>query len=155
MANDHLTEGQKQLLFTMKADHAQRRRQEQQSPYGQRPPRPRPPRRSRVPDPKPGTIAAVIFEITHCSPEWAAEKAMFWAQEMFEPNDVRAWMEAGLRTDDLGLIIDFRKAGVPPEAMGWKLRTETMLDRIRTHGYSAQDIMRTLRTAGLLERKSA
>jgi hypothetical protein len=152
MAN-HLTEGQKQLLFNMKADHAQRRREEQHSPYGQRPPRP--PRRPRVPDPKPGTIAAVIFEITHCSPEWAAERAMFWAQEMFEPNDVRAWMEAGLGTDDLGLISDFRKAGVPPESMGWKIRNETILDRIRTHGYSSYDVMRTLRTAGLLGKKSA
>jgi hypothetical protein len=80
---------------------------------------------------------------------------MLWAQELIEPNEVRTWEQAGLNTYDLPRIIDFRQLGVPPEAMGWKVRGETMLEKIRTHRYSPQAVTQTLRTAGLLIRKSA
>jgi hypothetical protein len=80
---------------------------------------------------------------------------MLWAQELIAPNEVRAWEEAGLQTQLLPYIIELRRSGVPPEAMGWKVHGETMLEKIRTHHYSPQLVIRTLRTAGLLGRKSA
>jgi hypothetical protein len=109
----------------------------------------------RVPIPKPGTIAAVIYDIEGCGAQISEERAVLWAQEFFAPDRVKAWLETGLRTGDLGLIIDFRKLGVPPEAMGWEVRGESILDRIRIHHYSAHNVARTLQNAGLLTRKSA
>lgn len=44
---------------------------------------------------------------------------MLWAQELIAPNEVRAWEEAGLQTQLLPYIIELRRSGVPPEAMGW------------------------------------
>ena len=85
----------------------------------------------------------------------AAERAMFWAQELSAPSEVEAWLDAGLQTAGLGLIIDCRTLGVPPEAMGWSVRGEMMLERIRIGQYPARAIARTLRNAGLLIRKPA
>ena len=78
----------------------------------------------------------------------AAERAMVCGKELFAPNDVRAWLQNGLRTADLALVADFRTLGVPPEAMGWKVGDGTMLDRIRIRHYSAYVVARTLRNAG-------
>jgi hypothetical protein len=68
---------------------------------------------------------------------------------------VEAWLTAGLTTDDLELIVELRSLGVPPEAMTWVLRRETMLDRIRLRGYSAREIARMLQREGLLPQRSA
>lgn len=108
------------------------------------------PRIPRLPNPKPGTIAAVIDNVEHCGPILTAERAMLWAHELFAPNEVKAWLDAGLQTADLGLIIDFRTLSVPPEAMGWSVRGEAVLERIRIGQHSAQAIARTLRKPGFL-----
>lgn len=155
VANDNLSEGELRLLAKFQFDQAaQRRQRADRLPYDQRRSR-RPPRVLRVPAPKPGTIAAVIYEIEQCGAQTSEDRAILWAREFFEPNQVRAWLEAGLRTADLGLIIDFRTLGVPPEAMSWAIRGESVLDRIRIRQYSAHDVTRTLQNAGLLTRKSA
>jgi hypothetical protein len=154
MPSDHLSSGEQRLLAKFQADVVQQRQQAQQLPYGQRPRR-RGPRMPRLPEPKSGSIAAIISGIEHCGPMTAAESAMLWAKELFASSEVRAWLEAGMKTADLGLIVDFRESGVPPEAMGWKVRGETILDRIRVHHYSALAVVKTLQTAGLLTRKSA
>jgi len=157
MANDHLSEGERRLLASFQRDlpaPVRRTRRTGQLPSTRTGFR-RTPHMPRLPDPKPGTIAAIINEIEHCGPMLAAERAMLWGNELFTPSEIRAWLENGLRTDDLGLIIDFRAAGVPPEAMTWSARGETMLDRIRIHGYSAHAVVRTLQNTGLLARKSA
>ena len=91
----------------------------------------------------------------HSTPEFAAEQAQRWARHLFTPADVRAWLANGLRTNDLDLIVEFRSRGIPPEAMSWSIRGETMLDRIRLRGYTAQHVMRTLWKAGLLPKRSA
>jgi hypothetical protein len=109
----------------------------------------------RLPDPKPGSIAAAINEFEHCGPQLSAERAELWAQEFFAPDQVRAWLAAGLRTADLGMVIDFRTHSVPPEAMTWSINKESILDRIRIHGYSSQAVVRTLRKAGMLQGRSA
>ena len=103
-----------------------------------------------VPQPRPGTIAAVICEVEHYGPESSAQLAWRWAQHLFVPSEVRAWLASGLRSDDLDLIVELRSLGIPPEAVNWVIRGETMLDRIRFRRYAAQDVARTLRHAGLL-----
>jgi hypothetical protein len=80
---------------------------------------------------------------------------MRWARTWFTPEQVRAWFQAGLRTSDLQLVVDLHAHGVPPEAMGWVVRKETMLERIRQRGYTAEDVARTLRQEGLLSRRAA
>jgi hypothetical protein len=67
---------------------------------------------------------------------------------------VEAWLNAGLRTGDLELAVDLRSLGVPPEAMGWVIRRETVLDRIRLRSYSARNIADMLRREQLLGRGS-
>lgn len=74
---------------------------------------------------------------------------------MFLPADVKAWLTNGLSSNDLELIVELRSLAIPPEAMSWSIRGETMLDRIRLRGYTAQHVARTLRQAGLLPKRSA
>jgi hypothetical protein len=73
---------------------------------------------------------------------------MKWAREMFPPEQVRAWLRTGLQTSDLGLIVELRAPGVPPELMTLTVRRQSMLDRIRHHGYTAGRIARTLQLEG-------
>ena len=113
-------------------------------------------RRQKPPSqPRPGTIAAVINEVEHYGPEFSAQQAWRWAQHLFTPSEVRAWLTNGLRSDDLDLIVELRSLVIPPEAMSWAVRGESMLDRIRLHGYTAQHVARTLRNVGLLPKHSA
>lgn len=115
-----------------------------------------PARRSpRSTEPAPGSFAAVISEFEQCGPETAKQFAMRWAREMFTPGQVRAWLQAGLQTNDLELVVELRSLGVPPKAMGWVVRKETMLERIRQRGYTAQAVARTLRQEGLLPPQAA
>jgi hypothetical protein len=74
--------------------------------------------------------------------------------ELFAPNEVKAWLDVGLHTVGLGLIVGFCTLGVPLEAMSWCVRGETMLERIWIGQYSAHAIARALRNAGLLSRES-
>src|SRR5712691_10684834 len=71
-------------------------------------------RRPRKPpaQPPPGTIAAVICEIEHYGPEFSAQQAWRWAQHLFTPSDVRAWLVSGLRSDDLDIIVELRSLGI-------------------------------------------
>lgn len=130
-----------------------RRRASDLLPYD--PNRPPPPKMPRMAPPKLGTIAAVVSEFEHCGPGASADRATAWAKEFLAPDQVRAWLAVGLRTDDLGMIIDFRTRGVPPEAITWSINKETILDRIRIRGYSSQAVVRTLRKAGMLQGRSA
>lgn len=75
---------------------------------------------------------------------------MKWARAMVPPEQVRAWLRAGLQTSDLDLIVELRALGVPPELMGLTVRRQSMLDRIRHHGYTPGQIARTLQLEGLL-----
>lgn len=68
---------------------------------------------------------------------------------------MEAWLIAGLHTDDLELVVDLRSLGVPPEAISFVVRKETILDRIRLRACSARGIARTLQREGLLPRRSA
>lgn len=113
------------------------------------------PRSVRLPGPKPGSIAAVIAELERCGPELSSRRAVRWARQFFSATEVTAWLNAGLTTDDLELIIELRSRGVPAEALQWTVRKESMLDRIRLRGYSAQEIIGILRREGLLPPRSA
>jgi len=128
------------------------RRQEQL-----RVPRPRRANRRRPPEPpapKPGSIAAIINKVERCGPQISQERAPRWARHLFTAKEVEAWLNAGLRTGDLELAVDLRSLGVPPEAMGWVIRRETVLDRIRLRSYSARNIADMLRREQLLGRGS-
>lgn len=150
----HLSEGERRLLATWKLDHpVQRKRAMDQLPYT--PNRRTRPRIPRVPEPKPGTIAAVINEVEQCGPSLSSERAARWAAAFFTPDQVRAWLEVGLRTADLDLIINLREVGVPAEAITWRVNKETILDRIRIRGYSAHEVTQTLQKAGMLPSRSA
>ena len=155
----NLSEDQQRLLAWLKDSPASmRRRQEQltrslhtsREPYRGRRTRP-----AQLPAPKPGSIAAIIADVERCGPELSSRRAIRWAQQLFAPAQVAAWLGSGLRTDDLELIVDLRSFGVPPEALGWVVRKETMLDRIRLRNCSARDIVRILRREGLLPPLSA
>ena len=153
--NNSLSEEEQRILGWLKLNpDAQSRRPDEtlssSAPVRarRRPPKPAPP-------PRPGTIAAVICECEHYSPESSAQLAWRWAQHLFTPSEVRTWLTNGLRSDDLDLIVELRSLGIPPEAMNWAVRGESMLDRIRVHGYTAQHVARTLRHAGLLPKRLA
>jgi hypothetical protein len=105
--------------------------------------------------PVPGSYAAIISEFEQCGPEVGRQRAMQWARAMFTPDQVRAWLRAGLRTSDLELVTELRDLGIRPEAMGLTVRKETMLDRVRYHGYTAGQVARTLRAEGLLPPRAA
>lgn len=105
--------------------------------------------------PTPGSIAAVLNDIEQCGPELSRLRAGRWGRQLFTPQDVRAWLAVGLKSDDLDLVVELRSLGVPPEAMAWVVRKETVLDRIRVRHYSARDIARLLRREGLLPHRSA
>jgi hypothetical protein len=153
--SSYLSEEELRLLGWLKLNPDARSRQGDQTLSSsalvrarRRPPKP-------APQPRPGTIAAVICEVEHYGPEFSAQQAWRWAQHLFTPSDVRAWLTNGLRCDDLDLIVELRSLGIPPEAMNWAVRGETMLDRIRLRGYTAQHVGRTLRHAGLLLKRSS
>lgn len=153
--SSYLSEEEQRILGWLKlSPDAQSRRRDETLPSSalvrskRRQPKP-------VPQPRPGTIAAVICEVEHYGPESGAQQAWRWAQHLFTPSEVRAWLTSGLRSDDLDLIVELRSLGIPPEAMSWAVRGESMLDRIRLRGYTAQHIARTLRHAGLLPKRSA
>ena len=153
--NNYLSEEEQRILGWLKLnpDAPSRRRDRTLSspaPVRVRHHRPKP-----APQARPGTIAAVICEVEHYGPEFSAQRAWRWAQHLFTPSEVRAWLTNGLRSDDLDLIVELRSLGIPPEAMSWAVRGESMLDRIRLHGYTAQHVARTLRHAGLLPKRSA
>lgn len=149
--SSYLSEEEQRILSWLIPDAQPKRRRETLSPAagraGSRPPRPAPPR--------PGTIAAVICEVEHYGPESSAQQAWRWAQHLFAPSEVRAWLASGLRSRDLDLVVEFRSLGIPPEAMSWIIRGECILDRIRLRGYTAQHVARTLRHEGLLPKRSA
>lgn len=117
--------------------------------------RPRRRRPKPLPPPRPGTIAAVLCEIEHFGPEFAREEAQRWARHLFTSAEVRAWLTSGLRSKDLDLIVELRSLGIPPEGISWVIRGESMLDRVRLRGYTAQHVLRTLRNEGLLPKRSA
>jgi hypothetical protein len=152
--DQHLSDEQQRLLGWLQFNpEAQRRRQAEMLssvPVRPRRRRPKPP-----PPPRPGTIAAVIWEIEHLGPEFSAQRVRRWAEHLFTPAQVRAWLTNGLRSDDLDLIVELRSLGIPPEAMSWGIRGESVLDRIRLRGYTAQHVARTLQQAGLLPKRSA
>ena len=155
LLNIYLSEEEQRILgwFKLNPDLQSRRRDEtlpSQAPVRAKRRRPKP-----APQPRPGTIAAVICEVEHHGPEFSEQQAWRWAQRLFTPSQVRAWLTSGLRTDDLDLIVELRSLGIPPEAVNWAVRGESMLDRIRVRGYTAQHIARTLRHAGMLPRRSA
>ena len=151
---DGLSEGEQRLLLSFRHDlvtgHAQTRG------YGQRSwGRHERPRRSSQLSPKPGSYSAIISEIEQCGPELSRERAMKWARAMFPPEQVRAWLRAGLQTSDLDLIVELRALGVAPEMMGLTVRRQSMLDRIRSHGYTAGQVARTLQLERLLPSRAA
>lgn len=116
-------------------------------------PRPRGANRRRPPEPpapKPGSMAAIINNVERCGPRISQERAACWARHLFTPNEVEAWLNAGLRTGDLELVVNLKSLGVPPEAMDWVIRKETVLDRIRLRSYSARRIADMLRREQLL-----
>lgn len=152
MPESWLSEAEQRLLAQFQQDlptSVRPRRRQGQGRYKQFDYRPGP-QAPRLPSPRPGTLAAIINDIERCGSTPAAERAMLWAKEFFTPSEVRAWLAAGLRTSDLGLVIDFRKLGIQPEAMTWEVRGGTMLDRIRHDKYSAYEIELVLRNAGLM-----
>jgi hypothetical protein len=151
----NLSEEEQRLLGWLRFNPDAQRRRSAEAPPPFDPNRPRRRRPKPPPPPRPGTIAAVICEIEHYGPEFAAQHAERWARHMFTPADVKAWLTNGLRSNDLELIVELRSLGIPPEAMGWVIRGETMLDRTQLRGYTAQHVARTLRQAGLLPKRSA
>lgn len=92
MADDHLSEGERRLLvsFQRELPAPVRRMRRPAQPSSTRSGFRRAPHMPRLPDPKPGTIAAIIDEIEHCGPMLAAERAMLWGKELFPPSEVRA-----------------------------------------------------------------
>jgi hypothetical protein len=150
-----LSEEEQRLLGWLRFNPDTERRRSAEALPSLGPIRPRRRRPKPAPPPRPGTIAAVICEIEHYGPESAARHAEHWARHMFLPADVKAWLINGLSSNDLDLIVELRSLGIPPEAMSWGIRGETMLERIRLRGYTAQHVARTLRHAGLLPKRSA
>jgi hypothetical protein len=152
---DGLSEGEQRLLLSFRRDlattHAQARSHRERS--WDRYERPRRP--TQVSSPKPGSYAAIISEIEQCGTELSKQRAMEWACAMFTPEQMRAWLRAGLRTNDLDLIVELRTLGVLPELVGLTVRRESMLDRIRHHGYTPAQIARTLQIEGLLSPRAA
>lgn len=153
--NNNLSEEERRILGWLKLNPDLQSRPRDETLPSQAPVRARRRRPKPAPQPRPGTIAAVICEVEHHGPEFSEQQAWRWAQHLFTPSEVRAWLTSGLRTDDINLIVEFRSLGIPPEAMNWAVRGESMLDRIRVRGYTAQHIARTLRHAGLLPKRSA
>lgn len=102
MSNDRLAEGEQRLLAPFQAEAVQHRQRADALPYRQGRTR-RGPHMPRVPAPKPGTIAAVINGIEGCGPGASSQRAMLWARELFTPDQVRAWLQAGLRPPISGL----------------------------------------------------
>jgi len=113
------------------------------------------PRPAQTAAPAPGSIAAVISELEQCGPELSRQRAGLWGRHLFTSQDVRAWLTAGLHSGDLDLVVELRSLAVPPEAMAWVVRKETVLDRIRLRNYRARDIARMLQREGLLPPRSA
>ena len=153
--NNYLSEEEQRILGWLKLNPDRPPRRQDETLPSQEPVRARRRRPKPAPQPRPGTIAAVICEVEHHGPEFSEQQAWRWAQHLFTPSEVRAWLTSGLRTDDLDLIVELRSLGIPPEAMTWTVRGESMLDRIRLRGYTAQHIVRTLRHAGLHPKRSA
>lgn len=153
--SSYLSEEEQRILGWLKLSPDAQSRRRDETPPSSVPVRPRRRQLKPVPEPRPGTIAAVISEVEHHGPESSAQQAWRWAQHLFTPSEVRAWLTSGLRSDDLDLIVELRSLDIPPEAMNWAVRGESMLDRIRLRSYTAQHIARTLRHAGLLTKRSA
>lgn len=152
--NNYLSEEERRILGWLKLNPDLQSRRRDETRTSQAPVRARRRRPKPVSQPRPGTIAAVICEVGHDGPEFSEQQA--WrSQHLYTPSEVRAWLTSGLRTDDLDLIVELRSLGIPPEAMNWAVRGESMLDRIRVRGYTAQHIARTLRHASLLPKRSA
>jgi hypothetical protein len=148
---DPQTPGNDTLLYWLKFNPAANQRRQDQP----RIPRPRGANRRRFPEPPaptPGSIAAVINQIERCGPSLSQERATRWAKQLFTPYEVEAWLSAGLRTDDLELVVELRSLGIPPKAMDWVVRKETVLDRIRLRNYSARAIAGMLRREHLLDK---
>lgn len=149
--NDSQPQDDESLLYWLKFNPtAIQRRQEQLRVPGPR--RANPQRSPEPPAPKPGSIAAIINKIERCGPHSSQERATRWARQLFTPSEVEAWLNSGLRTDDLDLAVDLRSLGVPPQAMDWVVRKETMLDRIRLRNYSARAIADMLRREHLIDK---
>ena len=119
-------------------------------PGGRKPRRP-----AQAPAPPLGSVAAIINDIGRCEPKLSRHRANQWARHFFTAREVEAWLTAGLRTEDLELVFDLRSLGIPPEAMSFVVRKETILDRIRLRACSARGIARMLQREGLLPRRSA
>jgi hypothetical protein len=152
---DGLSEEEQRLLLSFRLDSATGRvnargRIRSTREYGARARRP-----GQPPAPVPGSYAAIISEFEQCGPQISRQRAMQWARAIFTPDQVRAWMRAGLRTSDLELVTELRDLGVRPEAMGLTVRKLTMLDRVRYHGYTAGQVARTLRAEGPLSPRAA
>jgi hypothetical protein len=156
---DHLSEDEQNLLFWLRHNPAAPRWRDEQlrrgiAGWGRADGR-RPRRPVRPSAPPPGSIAAIINDIERCGPELSRHRAAIWGRHLFTAREVEAWLTAGLGTDDLELIVELRSLGVPPEAMTWVIRKETMLDRIRLRTCSAREIARILQREGLLTQRSA
>jgi hypothetical protein len=104
---------------------------------------------------RPGSTAAVISAIERCGTELSRERAARWARQLFTPAEVQAWLSAGLSTEDLELAIELRSVGVPPEALNWVVRKESMLDRIRLRSCPPSEVAQILRREGLLPHRLA
>lgn len=97
----------------------------------------------------------MINDIEQCGPKLSRQRAARWARQLFTPRQVEAWLSAGLGTDDLELAVELRSLGVPPGALTWVVRKETIVDRIRLRGCSAREVARILQREGLLPQRSA
>jgi hypothetical protein len=152
---DGLSEEEQRLLLSFRRDFAAGRAQTRA--YGNRSwgRHDRLRRSTQLSSPKVGSYAAIISEIEQCGPELSKERAMKWARSMFPPEQVSAWLRAGLQTSDLDLIVELRALGVLPELIGLIVRRQSMVDRIRHHGYTAGQIARTLQLEGLLSPRAA
>lgn len=153
---EFLSDGEQSLLdwFIFNPTAMRRREQQHQRSVGWSAPR----RRLRqAPESRPpaGSIAAVINNIEGCGPYASRVRAVRWARLYCTPKEVEAWLKSGLKTDDLDLIAELRSLGVPPEAMQWTVRKETMLDRIRLRNCSAAEVAGILRREGLLAVRAA
>lgn len=82
--------------------------------------------------------------------QWAESQARAWAEQLFTAAEARAWLTAGLHTDEQDVAALLRDEGVHPDHLGTVIRRQTVLERLRIQRLSVRQIADLLRREGLL-----
>jgi hypothetical protein len=143
------------LAYLTNGDASEQRAEQDEGRHRTLPPRPRPrpDKKSRSPArPRPDSLAGRLLAAEpSLGAELASRLAARWAEALLiTPGELSAWLAAGIKYNEIALVLDLRAEGVPPEALGWIVRRASMLDRIRHRRYSAAQVAETLRNEGRL-----